>query len=67
MRTDEEYRHQCEVRQVLLWRAERGTEWCRAWIAGVAKHRGQAAADRLRADATHQWAAGNRGEHGDWR
>lgn len=19
------------------------------------------------ADATHQWAAGNRGEHGDWR
>ena len=64
---DEEHRHRCEVRQVLAWRVQHGLEWVKEWLDGVAKKRGQAAADRLRADCRTQWAAGNRGEWSDWR
>ncbi len=64
---DEDRRHRCEVRQVLVWLRERGAKWVKDWLAGVHKHRGQAAADRLRADCRAQWNAGNRGQPGDWR
>jgi hypothetical protein len=63
----EEHRHRCEVRQVLAWRVQFGPEWVKDWLDGVGKKRGPAAADRLRNDCRTQWAAGNRGEPGDWR
>lgn len=66
MRSDEEHRHRCEVRSVLRWRVSDGGDWVREWLAGVAKARGQAAADRLRDDARDQWAKGSRGEPGVW-
>jgi hypothetical protein len=54
----EPHRHRCEVRQVLQWRVERGSNWVRQWInggrdqatgkpvRGVRQVRGDAAADR---------------------
>ena len=61
IRSDEQYRHECEVRQVLQWRAERGSEWVRDWLGRVEKSRGKEAADRLRNDARREWERGNRG------
>lgn len=74
----EQHRHRCEVRQVLLWRIERGSAWARKWISGgigsdgkpvrgVRQVRGDKAAERLMADCVQQWDLGNRGEPGDWR
>ena len=58
----EQTRHRSEVR------------WCcahpsrvREYADQVRRRRGDEAADRLLADARAQWAAGNRGEPGDWR
>lgn len=58
---DDRYRHECEVR------------WCcanpskvRGYIAEVRAKRGDAAADKLYADAREQYAKGNRGEPGKW-
>lgn len=78
MQHDDEHRHRCEVRALLRMRQLEGREWVRAWlygstgpdgkrVRGVADIRGQAAADRLAADAAEQWRLGNRGERGDWR
>lgn len=64
---DDERRHQCEVRWLLRQRAEHGSEWAADWLAGVESKRGKPAADRIKADATSQWKAGNRGEWNDWR
>lgn len=61
------HRHRCEVRQLLRWRAEHGSEWAKDWLRGVLKHRGQAAADQLEHDAREQWQRGNRGQPGNWR
>ncbi len=60
-------RHRCEVRQVLAWRVQHGLQWVRDWLAGVEAKRGRDAAEQLRSDCREQWAAGNRGDHGDWR
>lgn len=60
-------RHRCEVRAVLRMRVQHGVERARTYIERVRKARGDAAADRLRADANEQWRLGNRGESGDWR
>jgi hypothetical protein len=60
-------RHRCEVRQVLAWRVQHGLQWVREWLAGVGKARGEPAAKRLRDACREQWAAGNRGDPGDWR
>jgi hypothetical protein len=78
----EAYRHQCEVRQLLRWRQEKGREWAHEFIngrietmasgrrapvvKGVRQQRGDAAADRLMEDCRAQWAAGNTGEDGVW-
>lgn len=68
MHTDsEQFRHRCEVRQVLRWRSEHGSGWVHDWLATVDKARGAAAAEQLRSDAAQQWRAGNRGAPGDWR
>lgn len=64
---DPDFRHRCEVRQVLRWRVEKGREWTRAWLNGVERARGKACADRLRAECREQWERGNRGARDDWR
>jgi hypothetical protein len=67
MRIDEEWRHQCEVRQVLMWRATMGGLWVRKWLSAVAAARGKPSANRLGSDAREQWSRGNRGLAADWR
>lgn len=68
MQIDEQHRHRCEVRMLLRLRGQRGREEAREWIEELAKRRGgQEAVEKLRADCTAQWQAGNRGEFGDWR
>lgn len=62
----EAWRHQCEVRQVLRWRNEHGREWVHEHLAGIAKKRGQPAADRLLADCIDQFGKGNSGSAGVW-
>jgi hypothetical protein len=47
----ENFRHACEVRSVVAKYQTEGGEAVKAFLVQVAKHRGQAAADRLRADA----------------
>lgn len=62
--TQAENMHQCEVRQILRWRQEKGNAWVMGWLASPAvKPRRQ----RLEADAREQWRLGNRGAEGDWR
>lgn len=58
----ERHRHRCEVR------------WCcsnpkraSAYIEQVRQRRGNDAADQLLADSRAQWAAGNRGNAGEWK
>lgn len=63
---DETYRHQCEVRYVLQWRAFDRSQAIK-YLADVRKKRGDEAADRLTNDCKEQWERGNRGEKGDWR
>ena len=65
-RKDEAWRHECEVRQALRWRAERGGVWLDGWMAAVAEKRGREAAIRIRRDVVEQWRLGNRGEAGRW-
>lgn len=69
MRVDtysEEYRHQCEVRQVLRWRCE-SVQKVRDYFRAVEGARGADAVFRLKLDCVDQWRKGNRGEYGDWR
>lgn len=47
----EAYRHACEVRDVVSRYRKDGGEAVKDFLSQVAKHRGQSAADRLRADA----------------
>ena len=62
----EEYRHQCEVSQVLRWRTEDRNKAI-DYLAKVRKARGNVVADKLINDCKEQWAKGNRGIKGDWR
>lgn len=63
-RFDEEYRHQCEVRQLLKWRTERGITWFRKYISdnGFGGRK-----TKLLDDVADQWKKGNRGQKDDWR
>lgn len=64
----ETFRHQCEVRWLLKRYGAEGKEAVSAWLDDVARQRGQEWAERIRADALHQWRMGNRGhEKGEWR
>ena len=50
----EQHRHFCEIRSVVAMYRKDGGEAVKGFLAQVAKHRGQPAADRLRADALAQ-------------
>lgn len=56
MRTDDKYRHECEVRDCIKRFYPDGNAMA-AHLVRVAKRRGQEAADRLRADALAAWQA----------
>jgi hypothetical protein len=62
--TDEEYRHQCEVRQLIKWRKEWGLQRFQRYLQtnGFSPR-----IAKLREDIADQWAKGNRGQKGDWR
>ena len=60
----EEYRHQCEVRQLLAWRKERGLQWFRQYISD---HGFGGRKAKLLGDVAEQWKLGNRGEKGLWK
>ncbi len=61
----EEYRHKCEVRQVLKWRVESRNKAVE-YLALVRKKRGDSKADLLEKDCKDQWSKGSRGEAGVW-
>ena len=61
----EEYRHRCEVRQVLRWRVENRNK-ALIHINKVQDARGIKAAQQLQKDCGDQWATGNRGDKGEW-
>lgn len=61
----EEYRHQCEVRTVLRWRAENRNKAIE-YISVVRAKRGDRAAQILEKDCRDQWQLGNRGENNEW-
>lgn len=56
MRDDEQYRHACEVRDCIRRYYPNG-DLMAAYLAKVAKRRGEDAADRLRTDALIAWQA----------
>jgi len=60
---NEKYRHQCEVRQHLKWRSEKGLDWYRKYISTYGF--GGRKTELLR-DVADQWAKGNRGK-GEWK
>lgn len=64
--SSEEYRHQCEVRQVLRWRAE-NRDKAVSYLQLVRQKRGDVVATKLERDCKEQWAKGNRGIKGNWR
>lgn len=61
---DETYRHQCEVRQLLKWRAEKGLQWFREYIS---THGFGGRKAKLLGDVAEQWKLGNRGEDKSWK
>jgi len=64
--TEEDFRHRCEVWQVLRWRAE-NRDKAVSYLNLVRQRRDEAAANKLERDTKEQWAKGNRGIKGDWR
>ena len=64
--TEEDFRHRCEVWQVLRWRAE-NRDKAISYLQLVRQRRDEAAANKLERDTKEQWAKGNRGIKGDWR
>ncbi|SPR97369.1 DUF7696 family protein [Cupriavidus taiwanensis] len=56
MRTDEAWRHECEVR----WVISLAPAAIKAYLMAVEKKRGAAAAERLRQDARAAWEARSR-------
>ena len=60
----EEYRHQCEVRQLIRWRAETGS-WLKVETY-LKKPAVQPRAERLKKDIKEQITRGNKGNWGEW-
>ena len=63
-RSDETYRHQCEVRQLIRWRIEWGLQKFQGYLQN-AKFDSRRA--KLCGSIADQWAKGNRGEKGLWK
>ena len=61
---DEEYRHQCEVRQVLRWRVEDRNKALE--YLSLVREKRKEKAKQLELDCKEQWSRGNRGEKGEW-
>ena len=68
--SEEQKRHECECREWIRRRTQKGPAEGKTWLAQVMrdieKRRGKVAAERLRNDIVREWKAGNRGEPGDW-
>jgi hypothetical protein len=62
--TDEEQRHQCEVRQLIQWRVQWGLQRFQGYLQTNGFNNRIA---KLRADIADQWSKGNTGQKGDWR
>ena len=43
----EQWRQECEVRQIFVWANERGPQWYQQFLEDVKKHRGQKGLDYL--------------------
>lgn len=63
--SSEEYRHQCEVWQVLRWRSE-NRDKAVSYLQLVRQKRGDVVATKLENDCKEQWAKGSKGEYGKW-
>ena len=62
--SDEEYRHQCEVRYVLSLRVEdrnKALEYLK-----LVREKRKEKANKLELDCKEQWNLGNKGEKGEW-
>jgi BMFP domain-containing protein YqiC len=64
--SDEQYRHECEVRAWILYRTKEGKEALRERFRNIERKRSKKAVERLKNDFLEQWNAGNRGESGLW-
>lgn len=65
--SEEEFRHQAEVREWLRRGADKDMEWLKKLAKDIAAKRGKPAAERLWRDIRKQHQLGNRGTPGDWR
>jgi hypothetical protein len=62
--SDEEQRHQAEVRQLIKWRQEWGLQRFQRYLEtyGFSNR-----ISKLRTDIADQWSKGNRGEGKSWK
>jgi len=64
-KNSEEYRWQCEVRQVLKWRTQDRNKAIE-YLSIVRNKRGDRTAQLLEKDCREQWSKGSRGDEGIW-
>lgn len=62
--SDEQHRHECEVRQLIRWRQEWGLQRFQRYLETYGFSNRIA---KLRADIADQWEKGNRGEGKSWK
>jgi hypothetical protein len=62
----EAYRHQCEVRDIIAKRVQKGRPWAIGHLSKIEDARGRKARLALEKDILQQWNLGNRGEPGCW-
>ena len=62
--SNETYRHQCEVRQLIRWRKEWGLQRFQRYLETYGFSNRIA---KLRTDIADQWSKGNRGENKSWK
>ena len=59
---EERYKHQCAVRQLIMWRKQKGLAWFREYVAK------SSFSWQLLRDFEDQWMKGNRAdEYGEWK
>jgi hypothetical protein len=64
-KNSEEYRWQCEVRQILKWRTQDRNKAIE-YLSIVRNKRGDRTAQLLEKDCREQWQLGSRGDEGVW-